>query len=307
MVEVFTAEAAGGDSIFGKTNDYLHGAIVMHTENTKLERVQRFWLFWLPLTIAVALFLALTVWARLSLARGAAPPAYASAEQASQALYEAVQNDNEQAILQILRDRKGLASSGDELEDNVERKQFAAKYQEMHRLVRQADGSIVLYIGAENWPFPVPLISEKGKWRFDADAGRQELFFRRIGENESVANDTCHALARAIMDNDRESTSDDFITQYAVNLVNAQAANARRTPLNPFYGYYFRKVSDDSEIADGAVVFVAYPAQYRSSGVMTFVITSDDVVFEKDLGPQTARLAKAIGKAMPVLSWQLAE
>jgi len=83
--------------------------------------------------------------------------------------------------------------------------------------------------------------------------------------------------------------------------------NTRRSPADPFYGYYFRQVSDDSEVADGAVVFVAYPAQYRSSGVMTFVITSDDVVFERDLGPNTARLAKAIGKVTPDLSWQLAE
>jgi hypothetical protein len=292
---------------FRENQQLLIRRMVMHRANLKLERVERFWFFWLPLMSAVALLLTVMVWVRVSVAQETAQPTYASAEQATQALYDAVQNDNEQRILQILGGRKELTSSGDELEDKTERKQFAAKYQEMHRLVRQDDGSMVLYIGAENWPFPVPLISEKAKWRFDADAARQELFFRRIGENESVAIHTCHALAGAIVNNHRESTSDDEITQYALNLVNAPPVNTRRTPADPFYGYYFRKVSDDFDVADGAVVFVAYPAQYRSSGVMTFVITSDDVVFEKDLGPNTVRLAKAISKVTPDLTWQLAE
>jgi hypothetical protein len=280
--------------------------------HTKLERVQRFWFFSLPLMTGVTVFLTLAVWA-VSLAQGAAQPTYASAEQASQALYKAVQNDNERAILQILGGRKELASSGDGLEDKLERKQFAAKYQEMHRLIRQANRSLVLYIGAENWPFPIPLISEKGKWRFDADAGTQEIFFRRIGENEAVAIETCHALVRAIKGDTSETGSSDSLTRYAQTLVSAQAANASRTPTNaqeasaPFAGYYFRQVSNDPEEADGAVVFVAYPAQYRFSGVMTFVVTSVGTVFEKDLGPNTAKLEKAIGKDTPDLSWDLAE
>jgi hypothetical protein len=279
----------------------------MHTAKTQLERVRRSWFSSLSLTTAVTLFLTLIVWVRMSRAQGTAQPTYASAEQASQALYEAVQNGNERAIPQILGDREELATSGDELKDKVEQKQFAAKYQEMHRLVRQSDGTMVLHIGAENWPFPVPLISEKGKWRFDADGGQQELFFRRIGENESVAIQACHVLVRAIVDNHHEPTHDDFVTQYALSLVSAPVGHASRSPAKPFYGYYFRKVSDDLEIVDGAVVFVAYPAQYRSSGVMTFAVTSDDVIFEKDLGPQTTTLAEAVSKDTPDLSWHLAE
>jgi hypothetical protein len=170
--------------------------------------------------------------------------ALASAEQATQALYEAVQNDNEQAILQILGGRKELASSGDGLEDKVERQQFATKYQQMHRLVRQSDGSMALYIGAENWPFPAPLISEKGKWRFDADAGTQEIFFRRIGENEAVAIQTCHTLVRAITGDTGETASNDPLTRYAQTLVSTQAADVSRTRANaqgasaPFDGYH---------------------------------------------------------------------
>jgi len=283
----------------------------MNAANTNVERIHRFWFFWLPLIIAVTIFLTLIVWVRGSLAQGTVQPTYASSEQACQALYEAVQSDNESAILQILGGGKELASSGDELEDKAERKQFAAKYQEMRRLVRRADGSRVLYIGAENWPFPVPLVSEKGRWRFDAEAGRDEVFFRRIGENEAVAIQVCHGLVRATADGGSETPSYDAAIRYAQTLAKAQTADARNTPGSPqatsapFHGYYFRRVSNGTD--NTVVALVAYPTEYPASGVMTFVVTSDDVVFEKDLGPKTAKLARAIGKAAPDLSWQLAE
>jgi hypothetical protein len=278
-----------------------------------LERVRRSCSFWLPLTIVAALFLALTAWTQRSLAQGAAQPTYASAEQATQALRDAVQNDNEQVILQVLGCRKELASSGDGLRDKAERKEFATKYQEMHRLVREADGSTVLYIGAENWPFPIPLISVKGKWRFDADRGKKEIVFRRIGENEAAAIQACHASVRAMRGYTSEPDGDNAATRHPQTLVTSQPGGSSSTPGKaqgtsaPFNGYYFRQVSNDSDIADGAVVFVAYPAEYRSSGVMTFAVTADDVVFENDLGPNTARVAKAISKETPDLTWHLAE
>jgi hypothetical protein len=279
----------------------------MQIANTRLKTLDRFWFFWLPLATAVILFLALTIWVTVSLGQGRPQATYASPEEASQALYEAVQNDHEQAILQILGGHKELVFSGDPHYDKVARSQFAAKFKEMHRFVRQSDGTWVLYIGAENWPFPVPLVREKEKWFFDAEAGTQEILFRRIGENESVAIEVCHALTRVIMQNHRESTSDDVVTQYAQNLVDAERADGSHTPANPFHGYYFLRVSDDADLGDGAVRFVAYPVKYRFSGVMTLVVTSDDVVFQKDLGPNTPRLARTASKDTPDSSWQLAE
>jgi hypothetical protein len=279
----------------------------MQIANTKLDTLDRFWFFWVPLTIAVALFLTLTIWVRLSLGQGRPHPTYASPEEASQALCEAVQNDNEQAILQILGGRKELVFSGDPQDDKAARRQFAAKFKEMHRFVRQFDGTWVLYIGAENWPFPVPLVREKEKWFFDVDAGTQEILFRRIGDNESVAIEVCHALVRITLENHREPTSDDVVTEYALNLVDAKRADDSHTPANPFHGYYFLRVSDDADIDDGAVLFVAYPVKYRLSKVMTFVITSDDVVFQKDVGPDTPKLARTVSKDTPDSSWELAE
>ena len=87
-------------------------------------------------------------------------------------------------------------------QDKVERELFVQKYQEMHRLGREADGSVTLYIGAENWPFPIPLVATNGVWRFDPDAGAKEVTFRRIGDNELRAlrarGNSNHAIARAL-------------------------------------------------------------------------------------------------------------
>src|SRR5438552_2171951 len=79
--------------------------------------------------------------------------------------------------------------------DQAERERFVRKYQEMHRFARAPDGAEILHIGAENWPFPFPLVSENGKWHFDADAGMQEVMLRRIGEDELAVIETCRTLA----------------------------------------------------------------------------------------------------------------
>ena len=87
-------------------------------------------------------------------------------------------------MTEILGAGKELVSSDDDVQDKSERERFTRKYQEMHRLVREPDATTVLYIGAENWPFPIPLVSTDGAWSFDAKAGMEEVLFRRIGENE---------------------------------------------------------------------------------------------------------------------------
>ena len=90
-----------------------------------------------------------------------------------------------------------MLSSKDEVQDALDRELFVQKYQEMHRLGRDADGSMTLYIGAENWPFPIPLVQKDGSWRFDPDKGQDEILFRRIGENELGAIATCQEFVDA--------------------------------------------------------------------------------------------------------------
>ena len=89
---------------------------------------------------------------------------------------------------------KGVLSSGDEAEDKEHRAQFVLKYQQMHRLVSEPDGLTTLYIGAENWPTPIPLVRKGASWYFDTAVGRDEILYRRVGENELTVIQICGEL-----------------------------------------------------------------------------------------------------------------
>ena len=112
-------------------------------------------------------------------------------------LFQAVRQNDGAAVERMLGGPSELASSGDPAQDKVDREMFVQKYQEMHRLGRDADGSETLYIGAENWPFPIPVVKINGAWHFDSVAGVKEVLFRRIGENELTAIALCHELVAA--------------------------------------------------------------------------------------------------------------
>jgi len=243
-------------------------------------------------------------------AQDSQPRTFSSPGEAAHALFQAAQKENEPALETILGSGKEVTSSSDEVEDKLEREQFTRKYQEMHRLVREPDGSIVLYIGAENWPFPVPLVSANGAWYFDSKTGTQEILFRRIGENETAAIEVCEEFALTKTEGDSKASSEakaasqDPVTRFAQSLVTPGTAPAETSTDGThdsgsylFHGYYFRRVTGNSA-GDGAnkkgLALVAYPAEYRSSGVKTFIVTRKGIVFEKDLGPSTPTVAPAI-------------
>jgi hypothetical protein len=263
--------------------------------------------------VLLLLFLIVVGLASTSSAQESQPRAFSSPGEASDALFQAAQKEDEPALKAILAAGKEVTSSSDEVEDQLEREQFCKKYQEMHRLVREPDGSTVLYIGAENWPFPIPLVSENAEWHFDSDHGKQEILFRRIGENETTAIDVCEefALAKTEGDQAREAkaVSQDPITQFAQSLVTGGTVDAPQdTGSHLFHGYYFRRVQRDSAVAGGikkGLALVAYPADYQSSGVMTFIVTQKGIVFEKDLGPTTATVAPSISARSS--GWHTAE
>jgi hypothetical protein len=254
-----------------------------------------------------------------SFAQEPAQQTFPTAEAASDALFLAVQGGNEQALVHILAGGKELVSAGDEAEDKIDREQFAEKYRQMHRLVRQSDGTTLLYVGGENWPFPVPLVSRATVWYFDAKAGAQEIRFRRLGENEYTAMETCHALVQSSKQAGNNTTEVDRVTQYARSLIKAQPARTTSTPSNreetpgPFRGYYFRILTSQGKSGNGSdsktngLTVVAYPADYRSSGVMTFIVTQNDVVYETDLGPSTANVVKAMTSWKRTSNWHVAE
>jgi hypothetical protein len=193
-----------------------------------------------------------------------------SPEQAAVALYTAVKDDDQENLERLI----GPLSSSDEVaKDKADREQFVRKYSEMHRLLRQPDGTTVLYIGAENWPFPVPLLAANGKWRFDVDAGTREMMFRRIGEDETAAVQTC------------------------VNI-----AHGTKAPAESLQGYQFRVLN-----ASRGTVFVAYPSEYGVTGIMTFAVTPGGAVYEKDLGPNTPQIAQGMTRYKPDRTWNVAK
>jgi hypothetical protein len=317
VVAASTAAAVEGSSgasrFLAVSQQWLIGEQIMHITVKRFDAFQK-----LRLKIAV-------VTGAVLLVAGSAPLSFAqkstqsfsSAEAASHALFVAVQSDNDQAVARILGGGTELVSTDDRAEDKLEREQFAKKYEEMHRLVREPDGSTVLYVGAENWPFPVPLVSRAGAWYFDAVAGEEEILFRRIGGNEETAIETCHALVISRPRQENAATVDDPITQYAQTLVRAHQMNAgsdapasKEDPSGPFHGYYFRMLSGQPKSGAGAkagFTFIAYPAEYRSSGVMTFVVTQNNVVYKRDFGADTAKLAMKVTAGGPFSSWHRAE
>ena len=248
--------------------------------------------------------------------RSAQQQTFPSPEAATNALFLAVQSANEQAVVRILGGNKELVSSGNEADDKLDRKQFVQKYEQMHRLVRASDGTMLLYIGAENWPFPLPLVSRANAWYFDAQAGAQEIRFRRVGENEYTAIEACHEMVLASKQ-PGSTTAVDPVAKYAGTLINAESLKAGRTPasgkvvLGPFHGYYFTTLTAERKKENGAsasgFAILAYPARYRSSGVMTFLVTQDDVVYETDLGPNTVDVAKGLTSWKRTSHWHVAE
>jgi hypothetical protein len=275
---------------------------------------------------------------------------FSSASDAAQTLVEAVRKNDQPELLKILGpDSKDITSSGDDAEDKNDRSQFVQRYRKMHRLVMEPDGTTTLYIGAENWPTPIPLIHKGDTWYFDTAAGKEEILYRRIGKNELAAIQVCRELADAQKEYYAQP-HDGEKGEYAQKLFSdpgkhnglywqassgepvspigplvASAAkegygDAANQEHQPFQGYYFQILKGEggkvrgrsqSYIVDGKMTrgfaFVAYPAEYRSSGVMTFAVNQDGIVYEKDLGPRTAEIVKTLDRYDRDASWRKAD
>jgi len=215
----------------------------------------------------------------------------------------------------------------------------------MHRLVKEPDGTTSLYIGPENWPTPIPLVNRGHAWYFDTEAGKQEILFRRIGENEISTIRVCEELVA--VEKEYHSTQHG---EYAVKIYSDEGQHnglywkagegepqspigpllasavvdgdgrRREGPPTPFRGYYFHILALQGKNGPGGAknyitggkmtegfAFVAYPAEYGSSGVMTFMVGEDGEVYQKDLGKKTEVLAKGMKIYDPNASWHKAE
>ena len=290
-------------------------------------------------TIAILFFMGCL--ATLAVAQQQGQKTFSSPGEASDALFTATQNNDEKAMLDILGpDGKQLVSSGDEAEDANSRANFVKKYQEMHRLVKEPDGTVTLYIGAQNWPTPIPIVNKGSIWYFDTDAGKNEILYRRIGRNEMSTIRVCQELVAAQKEyyashseyaqkihsdegqhnglywqGEPQSPVGPLVAQ-AVDEGNSKTQNQP----TPYRGYFYhllirqgRNASGGAKkyIANGKMTggfaFVAYPAEYRSSGVMTFIVNQDGVVYEKDLGNKTEDAARSMKEFNPNSGWQKTE
>ena len=273
---------------------------------------------------------------------------FASPDAAVTALVTASKADDMKTLSSILgQDSDQILSSGDPVADNNARNDFVRRYQEMHRLAYDDQGRVILYIGAENWPAPIPLVKKNGGWVFDTAAGKEELLFRRVGRNELFTINVLEDLTDAQAEYASEARDGESTGQFAQNILSDTgkrnglywdtAAGQPESPIGPlvasasaegykknssgnpipFHGYYYKILTRQGKNApDGAknylvngkmtggFAFLAYPAEYRASGVMAFMINQDGVIVQKDLGPDTAKLASAIAEYNPDKTWQ---
>lgn len=294
--------------------------------------------------VACALFVLLTLLVQVALGQQPSQKTFPSAQEGARSLFLAVKQNDTPTIKAILGVEENLISLDDQDRDQRERALFVAKYQEMHRLVRESDGSMVLYLGAENWPFPVPLVSQNGAWYFDAKAGASEIVSRRIGENEEAAIEACQLLAAAEEKYKATLHNDDLQSHYAARFVSTQGKNdglyfaadspipaflanagvsdgaTQDNPPVPYEGYYFRILTQQGKDAPGGAqnyvangqltggfAFVAYPAEYGTSGVMTFIVGQDKIVYERNLGPDTKNIVQAMTRFNPGRGWRRAQ
>jgi len=292
-------------------------------------------------TCASALVCALLALAlpALSSAQRAGPRTFATAEEAVTALIDAARSGNLDDLLAIFGpDAQALIASSDPATARRNREVFTVAVAEGWRLVDEAKRK-TLVIGNEDWPFPVPLIKQGNRWRFDTAAGKDEVLARRIGRNELATIETCLAYvtaqrryaqkghdgkpggvyaAKFRSDPGREDglywpTARGQQPSPLGELVGQAAEEGRplasgSAPPAPMHGYYFKILTYvvNGELS-GGFALVAWPAQYDVTGVMTFIVNHDGVVLQKDLGPDTGTAARSMTLYNPDASWTPSE
>ncbi|MGA8490435.1 MAG: DUF2950 domain-containing protein [Terriglobales bacterium] len=272
---------------------------------------------------------------------------FASPAAAGAAFLEAAKSGNQDALLAIFGPvAKDVLFSGDAVKDKNALQDFVAAYNQMNRWREIKSGGEMLYIGADNYPFPVPLgQNQSGQWYFDTAAGKDEILARRIGRDELTAIAACGAIADAQREYFSTTHGGDNTKQYAQKFVSDEGkqdglywpASQGQSPSplgelgdfakavgytsagnkpQSFNGYYFQILTKQGDKAQGGVkdyivngkmtggfAIIAYPAEYRNSGIMTFIVGTDGVVYQRDLGEKTESIALATAEYNPGDGW----
>ena len=280
----------------------------------------------------------------LAMAAAHAQQSFKTAEEAADALVSAAKTGDRKAVLTVLGQKGAdIVSSGDTVADASARNRVIEAYNAKHQMAMEGTDKAVLIIGHEDWPFPIPLVRKDGTWRFDTAAGREEILYRRIGRNELSAIQACLAYVDAQQEYaERGIAGNGVYAQRIVSgpgkndglywpaqpseddsplgeLAASAAAEGYRVGQQraPYHGYYYKVLTRQGPNAAGGALdyivrgrmiggfaLVAYPAEYRNSGVMTFLVNHRGDVYEKDLGPNTAHIAAGITAFNPDNTWR---
>ena len=269
---------------------------------------------------------------------------YATPEDASQALIAAVRSEDPRAIRTVLGPGSDkVIRSGDPVADRQARARFLAAYEKGSRVEQEGDTKATLLIGENEWPFPFPIVHRAGGWTFDARGGAEEVLNRRIGRNELAAIQVCLAYVDAQREYATREGSGG-VRSYAMRLVSTPGAKdglywptqegEPQSPLGPlaskakeegyerqpYHGYYYRILTGQGAAAPGGAydyvvdgrmlggfALIAYPARWGASGVMTFIVNHDGVVYQRNLGSRTVAIATAITRFDPDSGWSKAQ
>jgi hypothetical protein len=270
--------------------------------------------------------------------------AFATPEEAAKALVTAVTSGDIKAMQGVLgHGSEALVRSGDDVADRAGRERFVRAYGEASKVSRQGDAKAILLVGKDEWPLPIPIVKDAGGWRFDTKQGKEEILNRRIGRNELSAMQAVLAYVDAQRDYYLRNPQGGKLLHYAQKFTSARGRRdglyfptkegEKPSPLGPLYasakaegytkgddayhGYHYRIMRGQGASAPGGAydyvaqgrmiggfALVAWPASYGNSGVMTFIVNHQGIVYEKDLGPDTAAAVKKITRFNPDKSWK---
>jgi len=271
------------------------------------------------------------------------PPTWSTPQAAMEAFVAAARTGNADRMVAVLGpESRPIVSSGDPVADQQALQVFLAAFEERVFYQPHGENKVTVNVGFDNWPMPMPLVKTGNAWRFDAAAGFEEMLNRRIGRNELAAMETLMALVEAQLDYYRQDFDQDEVVEYAARIVSSEgqrdglywpvAQGEGPSPLGPlfaqaqqegyskqgapYHGYYYRILTEQgrdarggahSYLANGQMVggfaVVAWPAEYGNSGITTFLVNTNGLVWQKDLGSQTDSLCRAMTTYNPDTTW----
>jgi hypothetical protein len=269
---------------------------------------------------------------------------FATAQEAAEAFIQATEKWDVAVLKQILGPQgEDLVTSGDPVRDKSFAAEFVDKAHQKTSVTvdRKNSHRAMLVVGTDDWPMPIPIVNRNGAWLFDTKAGRQEILYRRIGANELDAIQICHGYVDA--QQEYALTQHDGVNQYAQRIISTagkQDGLVWRNPdgslggpiseniadalqegytdkAKPYHGYFFKVLKGQGPAAplgkmdfvvEGAMIggfaLAAAPAQYRVTGVKSFIVSYEDIVYQKDLGPDTLKIFQEMKSYNPDKSWQ---